>query len=91
MEEITCRHNVTIENRNRIIISEVDDVESFDEEKVVVYTSMGTLTLSGYDFKINKLNVDDGQLIVEGEIFGLEYSDTETKDSGKGFFGKLFR
>ena len=35
------RHTVTIEDRKRIKINCVEDVESFNEEKVVVYTSMG--------------------------------------------------
>ena len=91
MEETTNRHNIMIENRKRIVISEVDDVESFDEERVIVYTSMGTLTISGYDFRINKLNVDDGELVIDGEITALEYSDTQRQDKTGGFFGKLFR
>lgn len=91
MEEAAGRHLVTIENRNRITVTEVDDVESFDEERVVVYTSMGTLTITGYEFRISKLNVDDGQLMLEGEVDSIEYSDTERADKSGGFFGRLFK
>ena len=40
MENGEMKHTVTIENRERIVINCVDDVESFNEEKVVVYTGM---------------------------------------------------
>ncbi len=89
MEE-NREHKVVIENRERLIISAVNDVESFDDEKVIVLTGMGTMTVRGAGFRINRLNVDEGQLIIEGEIDGIEYSDT-VRDTGGGFFGRLFK
>ena len=85
------RHSVVLENREKITITEVDDVESFDEEKVVIVTSMGTMTVLGGDFRINKLNVDDGQLVIEGEIDEIKYSDVQRRDKNGGFFGRLFQ
>lgn len=91
MDETSREHKVIIDNRNVIKIGAVDDIESFDEEKVVVLCSMGTMTITGKDFKMNKLNVDDGQLIVEGEIDEIAYSNTVSDEKGGGFFGRLFR
>lgn len=85
------KHCVTVDERSKITVSGVDDVESFDEETIVVYTSMGTLTLKGGDFRISKLNVDSGELIVEGEADSIEYSDEHSHDKSGGFFGKLFK
>ena len=78
------RHTVTIEDRKRIKINCVEDVESFNEEKVVV---------SGFDFKVNRLSVEDGQLIIDGEVDKVEYMEVADNDDrgGSGFFGKLFR
>lgn len=90
MEE-NREHRVTMENRERITITAVEDIESFDEEKVVVITEMGTMTVSGGDFRINRLNVDEGQLVIEGEIDEVEYSNTVRDDRGGGFFGRLFK
>ena len=39
--------NILMENRERMSISGVLDVESFDEESVVVETEMGTLVIKG--------------------------------------------
>lgn len=84
-------HKVVIEDRARLTVSGVDDVESFDDEKVIISTDMGTMTVLGGDFRINKLNVDEGQIIIEGEIDEIQYTDTISGDKGGGFFGKLFK
>lgn len=83
-------HRVVMEDRAKITVSSVDDVESFEDEKVVVVTGMGTMTVLGADFHISKLNVDDGELVIEGEIDEIQYSDA-ARDTGSGFFGKLFK
>ena len=90
MDVNTREHKVTIENRERLTVGAVEDVESFDEEKVVILTDMGTMTVSGSDFRINRLNVDDGQLVIEGSIDDIQYSDTAPQESG-GFFSRLFK
>lgn len=87
------KHTVLIENRNRIKINCVEDVESFNEEKVVVYTSMGVMIVTGFDFKVSRLSVDDGQLVIDGEVDKVEYMEeakNERCESG-GFLGRLFR
>lgn len=89
--ETAKKHSVTIDNREKISISGVEDVESFDEETIIVYTSMGTLTLKGGDFRISKLNVDSGELMVEGEMDSIAYSDEHAHEKAGGFFGKLFK
>lgn len=34
-------HNLIMENRNRLTVSGVSDVDSFDEQTVVIFTQMG--------------------------------------------------
>ncbi|MGI6038702.1 MAG: sporulation protein YabP [Clostridiales bacterium] len=82
-------HNVILEGRERLSISGVEDVESFDENSIIIYTSKGTLAVHGKDMRIEKLSVDLGELTVEGEIEALQYED-EVHRSG-GFWHRLFR
>ncbi len=91
MDENTRIHSVKIDNRKQITVTAVDDVESFDEEKVVILTEMGTMTITGADFRISRLNVDDGQLIIDGEVDEIQYSDTVREENSRGFFGRLFK
>ena len=82
-------HNLILEGRKRLNISGVEDVESFDEESVVVYTTKGLLVVSGKDLHIEKLSLDGGDLAIEGEVDSLRYEE-ETKERG-GFFSRMFK
>lgn len=89
-KKIKKSHNIIMENRKTLSVSGIDDVDSFDENTVVMFTDMGVLTVKGEDLHINKLSVDNGELSVEGDIYSLNYSDEEMKKSG-GLLSKLFK
>ena len=85
-------HNVILENRKRLSISGVEDVDSFDEDSIILYTDIGTLHIKGTDLHINKLSVESGEVVVDGEIDSLSYSDAESgKSRGLGLLSKMFR
>jgi len=71
----------------------VVDVLSFDDQIVLIETeSFGLLTVKGENLKINKLNLDNSELIVEGNICSLVYSDKDMdKKGGSGILGKIFK
>lgn len=80
---------VVIEDRECIKITGVEDVESFEESEIIAYTNMGILTLRGSEFKISKLNVDSGELVINGELDSMAYSGSSGEKTG--FFGRLFK
>ncbi|MFZ5986555.1 MAG: sporulation protein YabP [Bacillota bacterium] len=82
--------NLILENREKLSISGVLDVESFNDETVVVDTELGLLVIRGEDLHINKLSIDNSELSIEGYIISCEYSDKDGKSKG-GFFAKMFR
>ena len=86
---IRLPHNIILEDRKKLIVSGVIDIDSFDESLIVAFTDMGDLNIKGKGLHINKLNVETGELSVEGDISTLIYSD-DTKIDG-GFFSKLFK
>lgn len=77
-----------LDSRKKLKISGVSDVDSFSETIVAADTCMGRLTVKGEQLKINKLNTDDGELVLEGRINSLEY--TKKKEKGS-FFENIFR
>lgn len=83
--------NIIIEGRKKISISGVEDVDSFDEDNIILYTVMGTLVISGHNFHINKLNVDTGELIIEGEYDSSKFDDGYSGKSKGGFWAKMFK
>lgn len=85
-------HNVILENRKKLTLSGIEDVDSFDEETIVLYTDTGSLTVKGEGLHINKLSVESGEVSIEGRVDSLVYSDGETgKGRGMGFLARLFR
>lgn len=83
-------HNIILEDRRSLMVSGVSDVDSFDEQTVMLYTELGELTVRGTDLHMNKLNVETGDVSIEGNIASLAYQDEAPRSSG-GFIGKLFR
>lgn len=81
-------HHVIIEGRNRLSVAGVEDVESFDENGLVLLTSRGTLLIKGSGLHIDKLSIEGGELNVEGQIDSLVYEDTRTASGG--FWSRLF-
>lgn len=83
------QHNVIMESRKNLTVSGVMDIDSFDEETVVVFTELGELTIRGVNLHINKIDVDTGDLLMEGDIESLSYSDNQPQKGG--LLSRLFR
>lgn len=83
-------HNIIMENREKANITGVLDIHSFDDELILAETEEGILTIKGIDLKMNKLNLDNNELIVEGKIIALIYSDS-SQEKKSGMFGKIFK
>lgn len=88
-DKIILPHNVIMKDRGELTLSGVTDVDSFDENTIIAYTDYGELTISGTDLHISSLNIDKGELSVDGKISQLSYADRQP-DKG-GFFSKVFR
>ena len=71
--------NLILENREKLSISGVLDVLSFDDQIVIVETELGLLTVKGEGLRINKLSIDTSEVIVEGEISNLAYSEKDLR------------
>lgn len=83
--------NLLLENRNKLSISGVLDVISFDDQIVIVETDLGLLTVKGDNLRINKLSLDTSEVIIEGEILSLSYSQKDLKKKGESLLSKIFK
>ena len=83
--------NIIIENREKITISGVLDVLSFDDQVVMVDTELGLLTVKGENIRINKLSLDTAEVIIEGEISSLSYSQNKQEKSSGTLLSKIFK
>ncbi len=89
-KKVVTNQNIIMENREKITVTGVIDIHSFDDELVLAQTDLGILTIKGDDLKMNKLNLDNNELIVEGQIMAVAYSDI-AGNKKNGFMNKLFK
>ena len=82
-------HTVQLDNRAKAVLTGVDDVDSFNEMEVNLITEAGYVTISGKDLHISHLSLEEGQLVVEGQISGITYADSMAQEGG--LFSRLFR
>ncbi len=82
-------HAIHIDNRSRLNVTGVSDVESFHEQEIILHTDSGTLRIEGEGLHVSKLNLDDGQVSIEGEVIALEYEASVPER--RGLFARVFR
>lgn len=63
-------------------------MDSFNEQFIQLLTEAGELRIEGMDLHITKLNLDEGQIMLEGEITAMEYAEAEERGS---LLGRIFR
>lgn len=84
--------NIIIENREHLTLTGIVDVFSFDDQIIIIETELGLLTIKGDNLKINKLNLETSDFVVDGKIDSISYSsDDLTSKKTKGLLNKIFK
>ncbi len=83
--------NLVLENRGKLSISGVLDVLSFDDQIIIIETELGLLTVKGEDLRINKLSIDTSEVVVEGDIHNMGYSEKDIDKKSDHFLAKIFK
>ena len=89
-DKVLTNQNIIMENREKVSVTGVIDIHSFDDELVIAQTDLGILTIKGDDLKMNKLNLENNELIIEGKIIAVAYSDINNAKKTV-FMNKLFK
>lgn len=83
--------NIVLENREKLSISGVLDVLSFDDQIVILETELGLLTVKGENLRINKLSLDTTEVVINGEIYNLGYTEKSLDKKNSGLLNKIFK
>lgn len=89
---IKQNQNIILEDRSKLSISGVDQVENFNETVITLETVSGGLKITGEKLNISSLNLDEGKVMIDGFISGMSY-DTKEMSTGKdgSFLGRMFK
>lgn len=82
-------HSVLLENRGRMTVSQVTDVDAFDENTLWANIKDGAVEISGTGLHVEKLDLQEGVLVVTGRICAFSYTDKKVREKGRLL--KLFR
>ena len=85
-EEVLLPHKMTLNERKSLTLTGATEVVSFDENAVVLKTSLGNLTIHGRQLQLKNLSLEDGQVAVDGVISALIYEEPR-QGALRRFFG----
>lgn len=94
MEEnkLTKSHKIVLTNRKAGNFTGVLDVISFDISEILLETEQGMLNVKGKDLHVNRLNLEKGEVDIEGVIDTLSYSQVPAAiKKTDNLFGKWFK
>ncbi len=83
------RHQFTLTDREDMSVEGVVGLGSFDEKEIVMETEQGMLTVRGDGLNIKHLNLEKGNILVEGTVRSVAYDD-EVRQK-KGLLERLLR
>jgi sporulation protein YabP len=90
--EKQAKNKMILTDRKHLVLEGVQQVGSFDEKAISLDTNLGFLQLKGEDLHITHLNLDEGNLIVEGFISSIEFLEVRSaKGKGKGVLSRLLK
>jgi len=84
-------NSINIINREKLVITGIKKLESFNEKQFIVITNLGTLIIQGSKLTIEDMLMNKGDLCIKGRIDSLKYTNSDSKKSNDGFFKKLFK
>jgi len=80
-------HRLTLDERNSLTVSGVEEVVNFDETQIAVQTVKGLLLVRGENLRVDALEKSAGELRVSGRVTDLGYEETEP---GRKLWSRLF-
>ena len=92
MSEVSAakKHNIILEERSKLSISGVTDVESFDENEISLYTTLGELSVKGKCLHVDEMSLESGNITRSGDVKSLVYGDKD-RTKKPSLWGKITR
>jgi sporulation protein YabP len=90
MEKRDEEHTLTLSQRRDLRLTGVQKVDSFDDKAVVLLTVLGTLVVRGEGLHIRHLDLERGELMLDGAVRELSYQEGGLRPKGR-FVERLWR
>lgn len=87
-------YSVMIKGRRYMQADGIREVESFDERAIIAVSELGPLVIKGEGLHIVQLNLEEGQLALEGIIESIQYVQDKKgkmKTKSKGIMDRFLK
>jgi len=84
-------HKITLEDRERLIITGVNKVKSFDKKEISLETIKGGLLIKGHELGVKNLDLERSEIEIEGNVDNITYLSGRSGGSSKGVWEKIFK
>lgn len=78
------KQQIVITDKNKLEIDAVTSVRSFDEDGVLIDTSIGQISIEGKDLRIENFEKSSTKILIVGNIVGVYYLEKRDKKRGRG-------
>lgn len=90
--EQTPYHHVLLKDRKSLELTGVKKIESFDSYEFLIETSLGFLSITGTDLVLIRLDQEQNEVSIKGNINSMSYLGDKKKNSPKEKgFSKLLK
>lgn len=83
------RHQIILVDREELSVDGVMSLGSYDEKEVSMETGQGMMTVRGDGLNVKQLNLEDGKIVIEGAIKGINYE--EVRKERRGLLDRLLK
>ena len=87
------KHELNLSSRKELNVTGVKNIESFDSEEFLIETNLGFLHIKGTGLTLDKMDNENNELIIKGQINSMSYvsATSKGKQTKGNFFKKLLK
>lgn len=85
------KSSLMLESRKKLTINGVIEVINFNESQILLNTDVGTMMIRGQELKMNKLDVQNGDVVIAGKLDSFIYTNDKSKVKKDTIMSRLFR
>ena len=86
------KHDLSLLSRKELIVTGVKNIDSFDSEEFLIQTVLGFLHIKGSNLTLDKMDNENNELTIKGQIDSLSYVSNQKGKENKGnIFKKLLK
>lgn len=84
-------HKLIMTDRNKVELTGVTEVVSFDDQEMELETIDGAVRFGGEGIRVKRLTLERGEIELEGKICEIVYHESQKGRTAGGMFRRMFR